>query len=379
MLISPFGLSQSLMFLKRCELIRSCCAGLAVSMLLFNTVALPCLLYVSQLFKPPVQVVDAVHDAVLRIIPAPFRWTSYAVLANLTKVLPFPVSLYDFEVLALAVKARVIFSTGSCFTMRNQLNLVDDLFLRNWYLNSSWFAMSSAFQLLTDYKVVKGPRFLVPELANKTQNLDKPFKTQTILYKYLHDTIFKFDPAQDIVKRLKRWRLDRCPCLWRAVLRTSSRLRNLNLSPKFLSAVFLTWMNAWCTSRRFQGVHGRCRFCKIWTTSDDIEHFAQCPLLKALLANFFNLSKTHTKEQFFILADEAPEVLFIRIVHLYCCKSMFDYSRHNEGQDWPIIYRAMVYKAIRQQKVPATVQVNFAVPESFYTNLRNCGYLQIAY
>ena len=139
-------------------------------------------------------------------------------------------------------------------------------------------------------------------------------------------------------------------------------------------------MNAWCTSRRFQGnVHGGCRFCGIWTTSDDLEHFAQCPLLKALLANFSKISKAHTKEQFFVLADEAPEVLFCRAIHLYCCKSMFDYSRHNIGQNWPMLYRANLYKAIRQQKVPANVQINFAVSESFYTNLRNCGYLQIAY
>ena len=67
-------------------------------------------------------------------------------------------------------------------------------------------------------------------------------------------------------------------------------LRQLStlVTPRVQSAVFSTMWNRWTTARRFQGA-GTCVLCRVPHTQDSIEHYAKCPVVKRLAAQFLHL------------------------------------------------------------------------------------------
>ena len=96
-----------------------------------------------------------------------------------------------------------------------------------------------------------------------------------------------------------------------------------------------------------------------------LEHLSQCHLLKALLKNCFYLPLAHTREAFFVLAEEPVHVMVSRAIHLHVCKSMFDFLRHNGKQDFFKLYRAQLLKATRGLRVPPGVRITVAMREDF--------------
>ena len=45
------------------------------------------------------------------------------------------------------------------------------------------------------------------------------------------------------------------------------------------TALARTWMNGWCTDRRFQRRNSRCVLCSSCTGEDSIEHYLACPVV----------------------------------------------------------------------------------------------------
>ena len=73
----------------------------------------------------------------------------------------------------------------------------------------------------------------------------------------------------------------------RAGLHHLRQLRTL-VAPRVQSAVFSTMWDRWTTARRFQGA-GMCVLCRVPHTQDSIEHYAKCPVVKRLAAQFLHL------------------------------------------------------------------------------------------
>ena len=52
-----------------------------------------------------------------------------------------------------------------------------------------------------------------------------------------------------------------------------------SVPPRVLHAVLISWLNGWCTARRFQGPRASCRLCADCDGTDELEHYACCPFL----------------------------------------------------------------------------------------------------
>ena len=101
--------------------------------------------------------------------------------------------------------------------------------------------------------------------------------------------------------RLARWAL--CGML-PGVLgrRTPKRLAEIFslCAPCVAAVVFRTWLNGWCTKRRFQIRPSECLFaCRSCTSEDSIEHDAFCPVVRSFAHSQLALSP-HTWQYAFI-------------------------------------------------------------------------------
>ena len=86
-------------------------------------------------------------------------------------------------------------------------------------------------------------------------------------------------------------------------------LRQLNkvVTPRVQSAVFSTMWNRWTTARRFQR-HQACLLCRGPHTQDAIEHYAKCPVVKRLAAQFLHLDPGQfVNLHFFSLGESAGQ------------------------------------------------------------------------
>ena len=60
--------------------------------------------------------------------------------------------------------------------------------------------------------------------------------------------------------------------------------------PCVLHAILISWLNGWCTSRRFQEKVGKCRLCVDCDGLDQLEHYIQCPCAWRSAPKFAKLS-----------------------------------------------------------------------------------------
>ena len=88
-------------------------------------------------------------------------------------------------------------------------------------------------------------------------------------------------------QRLGRWTI---PCLpGRRPRRAMAVLRELEkrVPPRVRAAIVRTWLNGWCTQRRFQSC-GSCRWGCLHG-ADSIEHYSQCRVLEGLFSRRLRL------------------------------------------------------------------------------------------
>ena len=112
------------------------------------------------------------------------------------------------------------------------------------------------------------------------QHIKRKFQGQA-LNSLLHAEAYSHE---DVLRRkLKRWGIRTVP-EGTLARRASRYIRHaFTLVPTRVAVVlFRTWLNGWCTARRFQVRHATCLFaCGLaGECNDSIEHYAFCPVLK---------------------------------------------------------------------------------------------------
>ena len=77
--------------------------------------------------------------------------------------------------------------------------------------------------------------------------------------------------------------------LVRRALRTLQLAFDL-VNPRVAIALFRTWLNGWCTARRFQDYNSSCLCqCESANSEDSIEHYAHCPVVVHFAVNKLKL------------------------------------------------------------------------------------------
>ena len=94
-----------------------------------------------------------------------------------------------------------------------------------------------------------------------------------------------YDHEANLRKKLARWRVKEVPP--GTLARRASRLLRHAFTlapPRVANALFRTWLNGWCTARRFQVKKARCVFeCPLGSNNecqDSIEHYTHCRVIR---------------------------------------------------------------------------------------------------
>ena len=178
-------------------------------------------------------------------------------------------------------------------------------------------------------------------LIRELSKVDNP-KPQKHLYSFFCDLQREYITANLITAKLSHFGL-RSRQLFKNIKHCSYSLKG-RVPPRVLASLFLLWNNAWVTSRRTGNRLGsRCKFCQATFSECSIEHYAFCQVIKVLGNHFLNTPRRYTREEFFCLRKESPEVILQRACHVHVVKRCVDFLRHNPLSCPILAYRAQVW------------------------------------
>ena len=152
-------------------------------------------------------------------------------------------------------------------------------------------------------------------------------------YKEILTLHVPFDPKSNLLyKRLPRW-LEAAACpsqlhisVERARL-VSSRLAG-KVPPSVLAAVWRSWCNGWCTTRRFQEECRECLLDSECNGTDCLEHYACCPATRRYLSRRIPLSLDPATITSFLILDEVDDnAMLFRAVHIYAVYGVVNHVR----------------------------------------------------
>jgi hypothetical protein len=131
-----------------------------------------------------------------------------------------------------------------------------------------------------------------------------------------------------------------------AAFRTGSQLFHVSVPQRILNAVLSTWLNAWITGYKNEEGISHCPFCNFLLGSATIKHFSECKSLNFLSRHFLKLPLPHDRVKFLALANEPPEFIAKRALHLYLVKGTFDRCRKSSFHSWWLVYRGVLMQFV---------------------------------
>ena len=104
-----------------------------------------------------------------------------------------------------------------------------------------------------------------------------------------------------------------------------------DVPPSVLHALLITWLNGWCTDRRFQKIPPRgCLLCEACSGEDSIEHYAVCPYMWAAASKRLRLSGTCVSlSRFFVVEPAISDDSIILAANVYAVLSITNKQRAN--------------------------------------------------
>lgn len=295
--------------------------GLLATIQLHNFQTLPVLHYLAQLRDLPGGLQDIQDKKVERLTRGPRAWLPLQAAYALDRIIPFPAHFVRVDLMSVAIKVRTAKSQLAWENHLSELRALrthDDQRLRP--LHAEWFERSAVLTLsraIEDFQR-RCPTFSLSDASQINQSK---------LYSALRDATAQ-TPLEHIIR--ERWEarwarvISMSSPLGVAVRRASAdmKLYGSALPPFLVIAVLNTWLNGWCTARRFQG-RARCVFCG--ATSDAIEHLAGCPVLRSLFAHHLRTTFNSMHE---FLGIGLEQNRFLRhAVGLHAAKSVVETCR----------------------------------------------------
>ena len=219
------------------------------------------------------------REAHQRLVSAP-RYTYTTALLTQGKTCGMPHNLHTLAINGKAAQYRFACFTSKLFgryhdILRDILHFrVGDELGTEYHLTplcSDWWTRSIMQQLI---KTVVEVHSIVPEIEHKVPDQHIQKQITTILLAHSPQE----RPEALIRRRLCNRFLSAGACAETQPMRTLATVSLIKLP--FLTATLLkTWLNGWCTSRRFQFDTLGCFFGCGCQRGDQLEHYVCCPLL----------------------------------------------------------------------------------------------------
>ena len=144
--------------------------------------------------------------------------------------------------------------------------------LQTWYETSSAHSLREAHAFLVRHSLVRANgrlNIFVDERGNASRGI------QSALANALRPHVLQFSCEDYLRNRWARWFGG---AQIRLCIRNASKVRcNMqgHVPPCVLHALLITWLNGWCTSRRYQQSVGKYRLCRECEGLDELEHYVR--------------------------------------------------------------------------------------------------------
>jgi hypothetical protein len=215
---------------------------------------------------------------------------------------------------------------------------------RTWATRSIAYTLHAAHATLNQLGLNVPPRPSTPAPDSTSRKSD----TQMLLYNAIRP---RFHPTSLPLLLHTRWQ--RWITLFGGERNLSLRTRQAPLTiqalhnklpPCIRASLLCTWLNGWCTARRFQQPRQPCSLSETCDGDDAIEHYAICPAIWQCAHQFLRLQTTPRSLPRFLcvhpLADDNINALAIH-VHITLAitrRNHFSHQRCPNQQDLQLRY-----------------------------------------
>ena len=264
--------------------------------LFFRIYAATVFSHLMQIFEPR-DWQELQSKAIRQLVKGPKDWLPISWATAPVSGTPPPCQFQDLHVLHEAILMRCATQTfPRCSEVHNRIRAVLDADTAPlWHPWQSWHQHSSATTLAEAAARGKGILHAFPR--------DEQHLVQSHLYKHLQGQRAKISPWPTWERRLQRWAALSSPAPFLRVL--CSRITRVLLSTSSAPvstrwALLRTYLNGWCTARRFQRT-GACLFCK--GGEDSLEHFSRCPIIRVVANSRMDLNLCASRPLRFFMLD----------------------------------------------------------------------------
>jgi hypothetical protein len=239
-----------------------------------------------------------------------------------------------------------MFRTFPRWTEYDMLSRHCSLVPGSWLNHSPTFTLRSAFKLFQSSGLLDRDGFFKNlKLERAAGSLD----SKTVFQRCAYDAIFMelrtFEVIPYVNRRLRKLSSNESVnCM--SALRTGSHLFHRAVPQRILNAVLSTWLNAWISGYRNEEGISHCPFCNFLLGSATLKHFSECKSLNFLSRHFLKLPLPHDRVKFLALANEPPEFVAKRALHLYLAKGTFDRCRKSSFHSWWLVYRGVLMQFV---------------------------------
>ena len=317
--------------------------GMTGTALQYNSLALSCLGFVSQLSLATKELLCRESSVLQGLTRSPYNTFSRNALVNMHK-LGFPVSFKSVRATNHAAMFRAATYTSNIF-MRALARYKcakdsDELILRD--LPSNYFGIFETppivclLENVVEHIGMPGYVRNAVRLAETEYNAHQKSRTakgsiQKRLYEIYRDFTVPFVPRAYFARRMARWKKEWCYLPEPHILaeRALNMIRHVfkRPIPCITSAIVKTLLNGWITGRRMRSCDARrCRFGCV-SADDSIEHYAVCAAVHVAWEDFAGLPHPNGPLGFLCLAQESSSIVKLRMAFIYCLHSVVERLR----------------------------------------------------
>ena len=334
--------SPNTKYRKRCALLSEMGQGVVITALYYRIFCVSVLTYIMQLREVPAFILTSETEMLRLLIPGPGKWISRNTLFNLPEVFGLPAKFPALSALSIAVRARVALQMLPQFErhitrIEKSLAQDDAPVLHRW---REWHQACMAMALKSGLDVLKDCGILVHRKVLDGDAFDvidrKRGSLQWALCRAVSNLLIAPPHVENLVRsRMRRWAKAGLVTVPEGVAaRRAEKILTCirKVCPPCVTwAVIRTWLNGWCTMRRFQNRQSNsCLLACSCKGEDSIEHYLRCPVVRSIAREKVGLGDIKSDPGYLLLFDEnrEPESIALAATLLYAIYTTTNRQRH---------------------------------------------------
>ena len=152
-------------------------------------------------------------------------------------------------------------------------------------------------------------------------------------------------------RRLKRWKFQTPIGIICRRATTKIGIIFSLVSPRVAAVVFRTWLNGWCTGRRFQNPALKCQLACSPNADDSIEHYMRCPVVAGFSQACLHLdANTGDIAQSFMCLDKNEDdgTVVLRALLVYATYCATNGMRHSSARGSSLNMQELLLQHVHQ-------------------------------